>query len=111
MPGFPVSIGCMVLLSPGAAGPPDSGTIVAVLPPFILANGMPLATAGGALCMMVNSLSGVPYPMLVGPLASTGVLVGGKPLLRMGDQVPTPPGIMTILGPPATTAFIDQSPP
>jgi len=111
MPGFPVSIGCMVMLSPGLSGPPDTGTIVTVFPPFITANGMPLATGGGTLCMMINSVWGFPYPMVVGPTGSTGVLVGGKPLLRMGDMIPTPPGIMQIIGPPATTSFIDQSPP
>ena len=111
MPGMPVSIGCMVMLTPGDAGPPDSGTIVAVLPPFITANGMPLATGGGTLCLMVNSISGIPSPMLIGPLGSSGVRVGGRALLRMGDQVPTPPGIMSILGPPATTSFMDQWPP
>lgn len=112
MPGFPVSIGCAVLLTPGVTGAPDSGAIITVLPPFILANGMPLATAGGTLCMMVNSLSGAPYPLLVGPAgASGGILVGGRPLLRMGDRIPTPPGILLIIGPPASTAFIDTSPP
>jgi hypothetical protein len=72
---------------------------------------MPLATGGGTLCLMVNSLSGIPYPMMVGPLGSSGITVAGRPLLRVGDRVPTPPGIMLILGPPATTAFIDQAPP
>lgn len=111
MPGMPVSIGCMVVLTPGAAGPPDSGTIVTVLPPFITANGIPLATGGGTLCLMVNSLTGIPYPMLIGPLGSSGVRVAGRPLLRMGDLVPTPPGVMTILGPPATAAVTDGWPP
>lgn len=110
MPGFPVSIGAMVILTPGAAGPPDTGTIVMVFPPLITANGMPLATTG-SLCMMVNSLTGIPYPMVIGPLASTGVMVGGRGLVRMGDNIPTPPGIMTILGPPAATFIMDNSPP
>jgi hypothetical protein len=52
----------VVILTPGAAGPPDTGTIVAVFPPFILANGMPLATGGGTLCMMVNSSAACPTP-------------------------------------------------
>lgn len=111
MPGMPVSIGCMVILAPGAAGPPDTGTIVAVLPPFLTAGGMPLATAGGTLCTMVNSLSGVPYPVLIGPLGSAGVTVGGKGLVRMGDRIPTPPGILTVLGPPAAPFVTDQWPP
>jgi hypothetical protein len=110
MPGPPVSIGAMVMVSPGASGPPDTGTIIAVLPPFITANGMPLATSG-SICMMVNSVWGFPYPIVIGPLASTGVLVSGRALVRMGDNIPSPPGILTILGPPAAPFIIDQSAP
>lgn len=110
MPGPPVSIGCVVMLTPGAAGPPDTGTIIAVFPPFITAGGMPLATSG-SLCTMINSLTGVPYPLVIGPLASSGVRVAGRALVRMGDMIPTPPGIMTILGPPAAPYVIDNWPP
>jgi hypothetical protein len=110
MPGPPVSIGAMVMVSPGASGPPDTGTIIAVIPPVITANGMPLATAG-SICMMVNSVWGFPYPLVIGPLASTGVSVTGRALVRMGDNIPTPPGILTILGPPAAPFINDQSPP
>jgi len=110
MPGSPVTIGCTVMLTPGAAGPPDTGTIVGIFPPVITANGMPLATTG-SLCMMVNSLSGIPYPMVIGPLASSGVQVGGRALVRVLDRIPTPPGIMLILGPPAAPFITDQSPP
>lgn len=110
MPGMPVSIGAAVMITPGAAGPPDMGTITMVLPPFITANGMPLATAG-SMCTMINSLSGIPYPLVIGPLASSGVTVSGKALVRMGDRIPTPPGIMTILGPPIAPFVNDQWPP
>ena len=110
MPGPPVSIGTMVLVSPGASGPPDTGTIIAVLPPFIMANGLPLATSG-SICMMVNSVWGFPYPLVIGSPASTGVSVGGRGLVRMGDNIPSPPGILTILGPPAAPFITDQSPP
>ena len=110
MPGPPVSIGAMVVVSPGLSGPPDTGTITAVFPPLITANGMPLATTG-SLCMMVNSVWGFPYPLVIGPVASTGVLVGGRGLVRMGDNIPSPPGILTVLGPPAAPFIIDQSPP
>jgi hypothetical protein len=110
MPGPPVTIGAAVLLTPGATGPPDSGTIVTVFPPFITAGGMPLATVG-SLCMMVNSFTGVPYPLPIGPVASSGVTVGGRALVRMLDRIPTPPGILLILGPPAAPYVIDQSPP
>ncbi len=110
MPGSPVSIGAMVMVSPGASGPPDTGTIIAVLPPFITAEGMPLATAG-SICMMINSVWGFPYPIVIGPLASTGVSVAGRALVRIGDNIPSPPGILTILGPPAAPFIIDQSAP
>ncbi len=110
MPGPPVSIGTAVLLTPGAAGPPDSGVILAVLPPFVTAAGLPLATAG-SLCQMVNSVSGIPYVVPIGPLASSGVTVSGRALVRLGDRIPTPPGILTILGPPAAPFINDQWPP
>ncbi|PSB20968.1 hypothetical protein C7B65_06075 [Phormidesmis priestleyi ULC007] len=108
MPGSPVSIGCAVMVTPGASGPPDTGTIVTVFPPVITAAGLPLATTG-SLCLMINSVWGVPYPLVIGPLASTGVIVGGRGLVRMGDQIPTPPGMMTILGPPAAPYILDNS--
>ncbi len=110
MPGLPVSFGCTVVISPGAAGPPDTGTIVGIFPPYVMANSMPLATMG-SMCLMVNSLSGVPYATVIGPGGSTAVFVSGKNLVRIGDMIPTPPGILTVIGPPATTSFIDQSPP
>lgn len=110
MPGLPVSYGCMVIVTPGATVIPDSGMIVAILPPFITADGMPLATSG-SICMMINSLTGIPYPLVIGPLASTGVFVGGNALVRVGDQIPSPPGILSILGPPAATSLIDTNPP
>jgi hypothetical protein len=110
MPGPPVTIGCAVVITPGTAGAPDSGTILGIFPPVITASGMPLATAG-SLCLMVNSLTGVPYPLVIGPLASSGVRVGGRALVRMGDSIPTPPGILTVLGPPAAPFVLDRWPP
>lgn len=110
MPGPPVTIGCSVMITPGASGPPDMGTIITVFPPFITAGGMPLATSG-TLCLMINSVWGFPYPLVIGAPASSGVLVGGRALVRMGDTIPTPPGILTILGPPAAPYVIDQWPP
>ncbi|MDB9527111.1 hypothetical protein PN498_14005 [Oscillatoria sp. CS-180] len=109
MPGPPVSIGCAVIITPGAAGPPDSGTIISIFPPLITANGLPLATTG-SLCTMINSLTGVPYPLVIGPIASTGVTVSGRGLVRLGDVIPTPPGVLTILGPPAAPFILDRSP-
>ena len=106
MPGMPVSIGCSVMVSPGAAGVPDTGTIIVVLPPFVMAGGMPLATSG-SICLMTNSVSGVPYPLVIGPLGSTGVRVAGQALVRMGDMIPSPPGVLTIIGPPAATFVTD----
>ena len=110
MPGMPVTMGCAVMLAPGAAGPPDMGTILVILPPFITANGLPLATTG-SICQMINSLSGVPYPLPIGPLASSGVTISGRRLVRLGDRIPTPPGVLTILGPPAAPFVMDQWPP
>jgi uncharacterized Zn-binding protein involved in type VI secretion len=110
MPGSPVSIGCAVLLSPGAAGPPDSGIITTVLQVVATAGGMPLATAG-SLCQMINSLSGVPYVLPIGNGGSTSVKVAGQPLVRMGDMIPSGPGVMTILGPPAAPYIIDSGAP
>jgi hypothetical protein len=110
MPGPPVTIGAAVVVTPGAAGAPDSGTIIAVLPPFVTAGGLPLATSG-SICMMVNSLSGIPYPLVIGPLGSSGVRVGGKALVRVGDLIPSPPGVLTVLGPPAAPFVNDTWPP
>ncbi len=105
-----MSIGCAVMVSPGMAGPPDSGVIVAMTQTAAIADGMPLAVAG-SICQMVNSITGVPYPLVIGSLASTGVLVNGKGLVRVGDMIPSPPGILTILGPPAAPYVTDTSAP
>lgn len=107
MPGPPVSIGATVVVTPGAAGAPDSGTIIAVLPPVVLGGGMPLATSG-SVCLMVNSLTGVPYPLVIGPLGSSGVRVAGRALVRVGDRIPSPPGVLLVLGPPAA-AFVNDT--
>ena len=110
MPGAPVSIGCTVMITPGASGPPDTGTIIGIFPPLITAGGMPLATTG-SLCLMINSVWGFPYPLVIGPIASSGVSAGGRGLVRMGDQIPTPPGMLTVMGPPAAPFITDQWPP
>jgi len=110
MPGSPVTIGCSVIITPGASGPPDAGTIVGIFPPVIMAGGMPLATSG-SMCLMINSVWGAPYPLVIGPVASSGVSVGGKALVRLGDRIPSPPGTLLILGPPAAPFVIDQWPP
>lgn len=111
MPGPPVSIGCSVLLSPGAAGPPDSGVIVTVLQTVLTAGGLPLATSG-SICQMVNSLSGVPYPLPIGSVgSSTSVNVQGQGLVRVGDKIPSGPGVLTILGPPAAPYVSDGGSP
>lgn len=110
MPGPPVTIGCSVMVTPGAAGPPDMGVIVQIPQAALSAGGQPLAVSG-SMCQMINSLSGVPYPLVIGSLASTGMRIGGMALVRLGDMIPSPPGILTILGPPAAPNFIDSSPP
>ena len=111
MPGPPVSIGCAVVLAPGAAGPPDSGVIIAVMQTAAIANGMPLATIG-SLCQLVNSVSGVPYVLPLGPAGgSTSVLIAGQALVRVGDQIPSGPGVIAILGPPAAPFITDTGAP
>jgi hypothetical protein len=108
MPGPPVTIGCSVLLTPGVAGVPDSGTITVVPPGGPTASGQPLAMVG-SICTMINSLSGIPYPLPIGPLSPSQVRISGQPLVRVGDAIPSGPGIMTILGPPAATFVIDST--
>jgi hypothetical protein len=106
MPGPPVSIGCAVVLSPGAAGPPDSGVILVIPQASLVASGLPLAVSG-SICQMVNSVSGVPYPLPITSGGSTGVSVNGAALLRMGDVIPAGPGMLTLLGPPAAPFVTD----
>lgn len=110
MSGPPVSIGCAVLLSPGASGPPDSGVITTVLQTVATAGGLPLATSG-SLCQMVNSISGVPYVLPIGQGGSTSVTLNGQALLRLGDMIPSGPGVLTLLGPPAAPYVLDTGAP
>ncbi len=111
MAGPPVSIGCAVTVSPGAAGPPDSGVITTITQATATANGMPLATVG-SLCTMVNSVSGAPYQIPIGSVgASTGVTVDSGALVRLGDNIPSGSGVMTILGPPAAPFVTDGNGP
>lgn len=109
MPGPPVSIGCAVLLSPGAAGPPDNGAILVIPQASLVANGLPLAVTG-SICQMVNSVSGVPYPLPITSGGSTGVTLNGAALLRMGDVIPAGPGMLTLIGPPAAPFVTDTGP-
>lgn len=111
MPGPPVSIGCAVVVTPGAAGPPDSGVITVIPQVAVTASGQPVAVTG-SICQMVNSVSGVPYPLPIGSAgASTGVKIDGQSLVRLGDRIPSGPGVMMILGPPAAPFMTDGSSP
>ncbi len=110
MPGSPVTIGCTVLVTPGVAGPPDTGVIVMIPQASVTAGGMPLAVSG-SICQMINSLTGAPYPLAIGPLGSTGLKISGMSLVRMGDMIPSPPGVLQILGPPAAPYITDTSAP
>jgi len=111
MSGPPVSLGCVVIVTPGAAGPPDSGAIIAIPQTTVTAGGLPVAVAG-SICQMVNSLSGAPYPLTIGSTgASTGVTIDGAALVRMGDQIPSGSGVLMIVGPPAAPYAIDTSAP
>ena len=107
----PVTIGCAVFLNPGIAGPPDSGVITRIPQTFMTAGGMPLATRG-SMCQMVNSVTGAPYPLPIGSVGSSvSLTVGGLGLVRMGDLIPSGPGVLSILGPPAAPTFLDGGPP
>jgi hypothetical protein len=108
MPGCPVTIGCVVMVSPGMAGAPDTGTITMIPPGGPSASGMPLAFAG-AMCTMINSVSGVPYPLTIGTPISSLVKSGGQSLVRVGDAIPGAPGVLTIIGPPASPAIVDST--
>ena len=106
MPGPPVTIGCSVVLSPGLSGPPDTGTITMIPPGGPTAGGMPLAMPG-SLCLMTNSVWGFPYPLPIGPLTPSQTTINNQPLVRVGDAIPSGPGVMTILGPPAAPYISD----
>jgi uncharacterized Zn-binding protein involved in type VI secretion len=110
MPGPFVSIGCNVMLAPGASGPPDMGVIMVIPQAIATLDGQPLAVTG-SICLMTNSVSGVPYSLPIGSLGSSGISIAGQKAVRMGDMIPTPPGIMTILGPPAGAYATDGNPP
>ena len=110
MPGPPVTIGCAVVLSPGASGPPDSGFITVIPQAIAGVGGMPFAVAG-SVCQMVNSVSGVPYPLPIPATGPASVTVNGAGLIRMGDRIPAGSGILTILGPPAAPFLNDQGAP
>jgi uncharacterized Zn-binding protein involved in type VI secretion len=98
------------MVSPGAAGPPDSGVITTITQTLAVANGMPLAVVG-SICQMVSSVSGVPYPLPIGQGGSASVKIEGMALVRVGDLIPSGTGIMTILGPPAAPFINDQGAP
>jgi hypothetical protein len=111
MAGPPVTVGCAVVLSPGAAGPPDSGVITTIPQATVTAGGTPLAVVG-SLCQMVNSVSGAPYPLPIGGLgASTAVTIQQQALVRVGDRIPSGPGVLTIIGPPAAPFVTDGGAP
>lgn len=108
MPGMPVTIGCAVILTPGAAGPPDTGVIIVVPQVLAAAGGMPLAVQG-SVCQMINSLTGVPYPLPIGAPVSPGIKINNMPVIRMGDLCPSGPGVIQVIGPPAAPYVNDSS--
>ena len=96
----PVTIGCAVMLSPGMAGPPDSGVITMIPQPFVTANGMPLAVSG-SICQMINSVSGAPYPLPIGVIGcSSTFTVNGQGLVRLGDLIPAGRGVRPAVASP-----------
>ena len=111
MPGPPVTIGCVVTLTPGPAGVPDTGAIISIPQVIATSTGMPLAVAGST-CTMINSVTGIPYPLPIPSLGcSTGVTVTGMALVRVGDRIPAGPGILLINGPPVLPTLTDTFPP
>lgn len=111
MPGAPVTIGCAVMLSPGAAGPPDSGIIAVIQQSNATSGGLPLATVGSQ-CQLINSLTGAPYMLPIGSLgASTAVTIGNQALVRVGDHIVSGSGVLTIIGPPAAPFVTDGGSP
>jgi hypothetical protein len=76
----------------------------------VTAGGLPLATSG-SVCQMVNSLSGAPYPLPIGQGGSSSVSIGGNGLVRVGDMIPSGPGVLSILGPPAAPHLADRGAP
>jgi hypothetical protein len=96
------------MLSPGLLGAPDTGTIILVPPGGPTAGGQPLAIVG-SMCLMVNSVFGFPYPLPIGPLSLSQARVSGQGLVRLGDSIPSGPGVMTILGPPAAPYVVDNT--
>lgn len=108
MPGMPVTIGCSLLLSPGLAGAPDTGVIIAVTQVTGTAGGMPLAVQG-SVCQFINSVTGVPYVLPIGAPVVPGIKIDNMPVIRMGDMCPTGPGIVQVLGPPAAPYINDMS--
>lgn len=102
-----MTLGCSVVVSPGMAGAPDSGFVTVITQTIATSGGMPFATTG-SICTMVNSVSGVPYTLPIGSAgASTGVKISGAALVRVGDRIPSGPGILTVLGPPAAPFVSD----
>lgn len=99
-----------MVLSPGLAGPPDSGVIVSIPQTFLTVGGQPLATVG-SICQMVNSVSGVPYSLPIAAGGSTAAAAGAMGLIRLGDQIPIGPLMLTILGPPAAPFITDGGAP
>ena len=98
----------VLVLAPGLSGPPDSGTILTIPPGGPTAGGMPLAMVG-SLCLMVNSVWGFPYTLPIGPLSPSQIRIAGQPLVRIGDMIPSGPGILSIVGPPASPLIMDSS--
>ena len=105
--GMPVTIGCSVILSPGMAGAPDSGTITVITSVTPTASGQPLATLG-SMCLMTNSVTGAPYTLPIGQPPSL-VTASNQALVRVGDAIPSGPGVLTILGPPAAPYVNDST--
>jgi hypothetical protein len=99
------------MLTPGAAGPPDSGIVTSILQTTVTASGIPLCVTG-SICQMINSLTGAPYPLPIGNSGASGtVLVAGQALVRVGDRIPSGSGMLMVIGPPAAPFVTDTGTP
>ena len=108
MIGSPVTIGCAVVLTPGATYLPDSGVITVIPQALASSGGMPLAVSG-SICQMVNSLTGIPYPIVIPSSGcSSGIKIMNQYVVRIGDIIRIGSSILQIIGPPIAPYVKDQ---
>jgi len=93
--GKPLAVLMTPVIFTPAGAPPDNGFITTITQQVVTVNGMQVATVG-SICTMVNSVTGVPYPLPIPPGGSSGVKILGQQVIRMGDVIPAGGGVLTI---------------